>query len=102
MLQVTVKKEPGKATLQLSGRFNFESHAVFKNAYSPLIGEGGLESLVIDFGRVDYIDSSALGMLLMVRDKLTGLNQKIVLANSGGAVREVLQVANFGKIFNLL
>ncbi len=101
MLNVSTKKESGKATLTLSGRFNFESHQAFKSAYTPLLNDGGFDTLVIDFAGVNYMDSSALGMLLMVRERLAALTKKIVLANSHGPVKEVLQVANFGRIFTL-
>lgn len=102
MFDTSLKKEPSKITLILSGRFNFESHQAFKNAYAPLLNEAPFETLVIDFAGVTYMDSSALGMLLMIRERLSGIAKSITLANSQGTVKEVLQVANFGRIFNIL
>lgn len=101
MLNVSTKKEPGKITLSLSGRFNFESHQAFKAAYTPILNESSFDTLIIDFAGVNYMDSSALGMLLMIRERLATTAKTIVLANSQGPVKEVLQVANFGRIFKI-
>ena len=101
MFQATLKKDANKTVLHLSGRFNFESHVAFKQAYTPLLDEKDINTLSIDLSDVNYMDSSALGMLLMVRDKLAGKVKTILLSNSSGPVRNVLEVANFGKIFRI-
>lgn len=101
MLQVNVSKDGNKAVLALTGRFNFEAHRAFRDAYSPLIGDAGVGTLVLDFRGVDYMDSSALGMLLMLRERLGGSGKTMSLNNCAGTVRDVLTVANFGKIFKI-
>ena len=60
-----------------------------------------MSELEIDLGEVDYLDSSALGMLLMLREKAQAANKKIVLSNCKGSVRQVLEIANFGKLFTI-
>ena len=52
-------------------------------------------------GEVEYLDSSALGMLLLLRDKGKAMGKQVSLANCGGTVRDVLRVANFDKLFAL-
>jgi HptB-dependent secretion and biofilm anti anti-sigma factor len=56
---------------------------------------------VVDFGRVDYLDSSALGMLLLLREKAEAAGKKVSLANLSGTVKQVLEIANFGKLFTI-
>jgi anti-anti-sigma factor len=51
---------------------------------------------------VDYLDSSALGMLLMLRDKAKGAAREVVLTKCTGAVKQVLDIANFGKLFRIV
>ena len=50
---------------------------------------------------MDYLDSSALGMLLMLREKAQAANKTVVLSNCRGAARQVLDIANFGKLFSM-
>lgn len=98
-MQSSVQKEAGKAVIKLTGRFDFNTHREFRGAYEPLIGDAGVRSVVVDFTGVDYLDSSALGMLLMLRDKLGGANKEVALTGVRGNVKQVLDIANFGKLF---
>ncbi len=98
-MQSSVQKEADKAVIKLTGRFDFNTHREFRVAYEPLIGDAGVRSVVVDFSGVDYLDSSALGMLLMLRDKLGGANKEVALTGVRGNVKQVLDIANFGKLF---
>ena len=98
-MQSSVQKEAGTAVIKLTGRFDFNTHREFRGAYEPLIGDASVRSVLVDFSGVDYLDSSALGMLLMLRDKLGGANKEVALTGVRGNVKQVLDIANFGKLF---
>jgi anti-anti-sigma factor len=53
----------------------------------------------VDLGRVEYLDSSALGMLLVLKDHAQARGIGIALANCRGIVKETLDVASFGAMF---
>jgi len=98
-MQAIVQKEAAKAVIKLTGRFDFNTHREFRGAYEPLVSDADTRSVVVDFSGVDYLDSSALGMLLMLRDKLGGANKDVALIGVKGNVKQVLDIANFGKLF---
>lgn len=100
-MQTNVTKEGGKAIIRLVGRFDFNTHREFRSAYEPLITDAGITSVEVDFAGVDYLDSSALGMLLMLRDKMGGGNKDVSLTGVRGNVKQVLDIANFGKLFQI-
>lgn len=100
-MQATVRKEGGKATISLNGRFDFNTHRDFRAAYEPLVTDADTRSVTVDFQGVDYLDSSALGMLLMLRDKLGGAGKEVTLSGVKGGVKQVLDIANFAKLFNI-
>lgn len=87
--------------LGLEGRFDFHSHRDFRNAYESSLADSQIRDIVVDFGQVEYLDSSALGMLLLLREKAEGVGKKVRLANLGGSVKQVLEIANFGKLFTI-
>ena len=66
-MQTNVSKSDGKAQVKLVGRFDFNAHREFRAAYEPLVGDASIKAVTVDFSGVDYLDSSALGMLLMLR-----------------------------------
>lgn len=100
-MQANVSKEGSKAILKLTGRFDFNTHREFRGAYEPLVADAVVRSVTVDFSGVDYLDSSALGMLLMLRDKLGGANKEVALVGVRGNVKQVLDIANFGKLFHI-
>ena len=100
-MQTEVIREGGKAVIKLSGRFDFNTHRDFRSTYEPLVIDTGVREVAVDFQGVDYLDSSALGMLLMLRDKMAGASKEVSLSNVKGSVKQVLDIANFGKLFRI-
>ena len=100
-MQASILNESGKVTIRLAGRFDFNTHREFRAAYEPLVADSDVRAVAVDFAGVDYLDSSALGMLLMLRDKLGGANKEVALTGVRGNVKQVLDIANFGKLFQI-
>ena len=94
-----LQTEAGKASIRLNGRFDFSAHRAFRESWSEALAAGEVRELEIDLAAVDYLDSSALGMLLMLREKAQAANKAVSLANCRAAVRQVLDMADFGKLF---
>ena len=44
---------------------------------------------------------SLIDLLLLLRDKVGAENKSVSLANCKGNVRQVLDIANFGKLFKI-
>jgi anti-anti-sigma factor len=101
-MQANVSVSNGEARIKLVGRFDFNSHREFRAAYESLMDNAEVRTLVVDLTGVDYLDSSALGMLLMVRDKASSANKAILLANAQSGVKQVLDIANFSKLFKMV
>jgi anti-anti-sigma factor len=101
-MQANVSVSNGEARIKLVGRFDFNSHREFRAAYESLMDNAEVRTLVVDLTGVDYLDSSALGMLLMVRDKAGSANKAILLANAQSGVKQVLDIANFSKLFKMV
>lgn len=90
-----------RALIRLQGRFDFNAHREFRDAVDNALRDATAREIQVDLGDVDYLDSSALGMLLMLRDKARGGNKTVSLVNCRGAVRQVLDIANFSKLFSI-
>ena len=96
---IDVHTASGTARVALRGRFDFNCHREFRSACDGALGDPSANNIEIDFGGVDYLDSSALGMLLLVRERAQAAHRPVRLANCKGIVADVLKVANFGKLF---
>jgi anti-anti-sigma regulatory factor len=47
------------------------------------------------------MDSSALGMLLLLRDYAGGDNAKVVLQNCGPEIKNIFEISNFEKLLTI-
>ncbi len=101
-MQVITSQDGNKGIIKLSGRFDFNKHREFRGAYEPMLTQADIAEIVVDMGAVDYLDSSALGMLLMLKDKVSSSKKQVTLTNVGGSVLQVLDIANFGKLFKIV
>jgi len=86
-------------TINISGRFDFGLHQDFRKATEQ--ASNGVSTIVVDMGKVDYLDSSALGMLLVLRDKVGESKNAVTIKNAKPDVMKILQIANFDKLFTL-
>ena len=98
-MPITSKLSSDGATLTLKvvGRFDFKLHSEFRRAYEAL--EPRPLRFIVDLGQAEYIDSSALGMLLLLKRFAGGENSSVALVNVTPEVARVLDVANFGRLF---
>jgi anti-anti-sigma factor len=86
-------------TLEMGERFDFSIHREFRDA---CLGEGKpSRSYVIDMGAVTGMDSSALGMLLLLREHAGADRAEIRIVNTSPELRKTLRVAGFDKLFTL-
>jgi HptB-dependent secretion and biofilm anti anti-sigma factor len=100
-MKIDVHVREGVARIALNGRFDFSSHRDFRGSYDALLTDGTVQSIDVDLGGVEYLDSAALGMLLLLRERCLSANKPLALCNCRGMVAQVLEVANFGKLFTM-
>jgi anti-anti-sigma factor len=98
-MRATVDKSEGKVSIRLDGRFDFSTHRDFRDSYSPALDAPEVREFESALARVEYLDSSALGMLLMLREKASAAHKSVSLTNCTGSVKQILDVANFGRLF---
>ncbi len=99
-MQANVTVNEGNVVIRLQGRFDFNAHRDFREAVDTALANPAT-AIVVDFSGVEYLDSSALGMLLMLRDRAKGAAREVALTSCRGAVRQILDIANFSKLFSI-
>ena len=85
-------------TIKVSGRFDFGINKEFRKAGDVA---KGVKTVIVDLLSVDYLDSSALGMLLVLREKMAGKQEAVRIRNVKPDVMKVLKIANFDRLFTL-
>lgn len=97
-IAISTSDDGSQITIAVSGRFDFSLHRHFRNAYA---GRPSGTAYCVDLNGVEYMDSSALGMLLLLRDHAGGERSRVVPLRPQPRVRRIPGVANFDKLFQL-
>ncbi len=100
-MALTAQKTADGTTVTISviGRFDFNIHHEFRQSYEK--AGDGVKKYVVDMKGAEYMDSSALGMLLLLRDHAGGGASDIRIINSSRDIKKILEIANFNKLFNI-
>ncbi len=95
----SVSEDGKKVSITVTGKFDFQLYDEFRAAYADTPGAGC--EYDIDLSSTEYLDSSALGMLLLLREHAGGESSKITISKASAEVKKILDVANFGKLFTI-
>lgn len=95
----SVSVNEDELTIGITGRFDFSAHQAFRNAYENTSINAKIYT--IDMSQTTYIDSSALGLLLLLRDHAGGDSSNIRIVNTSPDVRKILTISNFEQLFSI-
>jgi HptB-dependent secretion and biofilm anti anti-sigma factor len=101
-MTIRINQSGEAAVVALSGRFTFAFHSSFRDVLTnqvEQIAHGG--KIIFDLGAVEFVDSAALGMLLLAREAVLRRAGTIVLRNAKGQVQRMLEVARLNLLFTI-
>jgi len=85
-------------TILIEGRFDFNALRDFRKSYEA---QPKTPRYVLDLAKAEYLDSSALGMLLALRDHAGGDKSNIRIINSIPDVKKILIVTKLDGLFKI-
>lgn len=86
------------STIKINENFNFSCQAEFRQTYEKIPKSN---RFVLDFSKTSYIDSAALGMLLLLKEYAGGDGSKIEIIKCKPEVQNIFQISNFGQLFKI-
>jgi len=99
MSVVKKNENDGKdVTICIDGRFDFSNHKEFREAY---IGAANDANYTVDLTGTEYMDSSALGMLLLLREHAGGEACNISIIGCCDEIAKILTLSNFNEMFDI-
>ena len=95
-LSITVSSTGDQVIIAVTGEFDFGLYDKFRASYAETAGIG--VTYLVDLAGTEYLDSSALGMLLLLREHAGGEASDIEISHASPEVRRILDVANFSTV----
>ena len=84
--------------INVSGRFDYSLSQQFRDAYRHIPDNNGI-TFNIDLSNASYIDSTALGMMLLLREYARDKGGSVIIQSPTDQIEKLLKVANFEQLF---
>lgn len=100
-MSISSKKRDGEhvVDLRIQGQFDFSKLQEFRDGYKDF-NEVGME-YHIHLNEVEYMDSSALGMILLLKKHAEASSGKVTLLAPNAQVKKILDIANFDQLVSI-
>lgn len=89
-------------TILLPNSFDYGFHKEFQAKCLEGLESKEVTEIVFDFSRVEYVDSAALGMMMMWQRRAATANKKMLIRGAKGATANILNMANMHRIFSYI
>lgn len=99
-MNIDIRENSKEIYIRVTGKFDFDSHEDFHKAIQAA-STSNYSKYTVDLGSVEDLDSSALGMLLLLRETAGGENSNVEIINCRPGIREILNIANFQQMFRI-
>lgn len=98
---VETKHRDNFAILEVVGLIKLgESAEFFSGALEKVLRDSS-SHVIIDFTKIDYIDSTGIGELVGYLGKFTTQNRKLILVNPSERIQKLLKLAKLDAVFKI-
>lgn len=99
-MEYSVASSNSITSIKLTGQFTFSDTNKFKNILD-LLYEDRIKAMTLDFSDVTFIDSSCMGMLLLLRDECMARNTSLNIQSPQGQVEKIFHISKFHQLFSI-
>jgi len=93
----SISSDGSHLTISIQGRFDFNIYKDFRDAYEASLNSE--KKYTINMTKTEYLDSSALGMLLVLREQAGADNADIEIIGANSEINKIFSISNFDKMF---
>ena len=94
-----LSSENKQLIISIDDRFDFSLHQQFRDSYTS-ITEPNL-TFTLDLSETEYMDSSALGMILLLKDHVDLYSGKLIISSPSDTVKKILEIAQFQRLMTI-
>jgi anti-sigma B factor antagonist len=100
-LKTSTRQVDGVTIVDLSGRITLgEASVVVRDVINDLMGKGN-KKILLNLGKVDYIDSSGIGVLVSGFSTVRGQGGELKLVNLSKRIRDLLNITKLYSLFDV-
>lgn len=100
-MRIVQEMQNQTVTVKLEGNFTYTQRKPFQEAIKH-VGAPNVEHIIIDLSQVAFLDSAALGLLMVTHRQLLTDKRRLSLAYPQPTVRQIIELANLHKTIPLI
>jgi anti-sigma B factor antagonist len=99
-MQIDTKIVNNQVVVDLSGGMYVEGAEILREKLIKYMEEGQ-KHFLIKMNKVDYIDSSGLGVLVSIHKRTKQCNGSLAISGVTGFVKELFELTRLNKVFDM-
>ena len=99
-MKITQSKVGDFTAVSIEGEVDLNSSPQLRKAFSDLIDKG-MSKIIINFSKVDYIDSSGLATLIEMRQRMSKDQGRICLVEMSDKIKSLFEITKLDKLFTI-
>lgn len=100
-MEIKLKKYSSTYIIEIIGDMDLYSSFELKNVVSKMLAKD-IKNYVVDLAKVDYIDSSGIGVLIHIYSNIKKLNRILKISNVHGSVEKVIKLTKLSQYFPIV
>lgn len=100
-MEITKHLKQGTYDITLSGKFTFSDHPEFREILQNMVDKD-VRQVVFHMSKVEFVDSAALGMLLLAADEAEKHQKQLMICGAAGQVKKMFDMARFSTLFSMV
>lgn len=97
-MPITITTDANVTRISISERFDYSIHTEFRTAYKDTPAD---TTFIIDMTRASYMDSAALGMMLLLLEHTGDDKTKVSVIGCNSEIKKILTIAKFHNLFTI-
>ncbi|MDA3937730.1 MAG: STAS domain-containing protein [Spirochaetia bacterium] len=100
-MEIKLKKYSSTYIIEVAGDMDLYSSFELKDVVTKMLAKD-IKNYVIDLAKVDYIDSSGIGVLIHIYSNIKKLNRILKISNVHGSVEKVIKLTKLSQYFPIV
>ncbi len=99
-MNIRQREEEGVVICDISGEINIDAVSGLKKQFKKLIDKK-MRKVLLNFNKVDYIDSLGLAFLVELSKDLRNINGTLFISNVPPKIRSIFSITKLDKVFKI-
>jgi len=98
---VTIRRIAGTVVLELTGELNSSASGVLAPAYADAVSDGDPRTVVLDFTRVDYINSTGIALVVGVLARARAESRTLIAVGLSQHYQEIFTITRLSDYMQM-